>query len=576
MDVILHAVSSSLVKHLHTTRVRYTPYNNITIHNPHQQLHHRRICNQSAEISQQNQNPMSTRRKSTVSVARGARLLEESPALELERLEQETTLVLQEIDKNLSHANAVINDKMVPILRRYATATSQVWTNVGFWKHFLEEAADVEISTVNDPLDAGPAVENVAQTPPPAPEEAHARGSANNASSSSSEPHIEALTPQLRSRPLLLSSHSEVSPQVVAMRKTTAGYLKVAVSPRKRTPKRTLNRADVVSASKRLSVLQNFLNSSPTLPEPPVLLSEVGRMGAASSSSVNRPNLGVRQDLLSDSDERNLGALLPILFPSLSLTPAVTTASKRELGARLSSGQRFPRTPTFGSSAARKGNQISPVRRTPVPMRPEFEDDSDLPVPKPSTVLGAPDESDDLPLPDLQTIQVTGLKHGAGDVLTPKPATPGSATSSAKRRKLSNDDAENVFLESNSVHGATSRNNSTIYHTVVHDAEREVRTSRSMSQIFDEVLLNTAAEKTTSDKATSKPTNAPTIGESEIPHLAPAESGGDEAPILPAHIGNDSTQNFSQTLDDPTGNSSELGSFLGQRWRSLSNSLRKK
>lgn len=525
---------------------------------------------------------MSTRRKSTVSVPRGTRLLEELPALELERLEQETTLILQEIDKNLSHANAVINDKMIPILRRYAAATGQVWTNVGFWKHFLEEAADVEISTVNDPLET-------------TKEELHADATHQDAQkirgdvSTSPEPQIEALTPQLRSRPLLLSNHLDVSPQVVAMRKTATGYLKVAVSPRKRTPKRTPNRDILTPAEKRLSMIENFLNSSPTLPEPPILLSEVGRTGQASSSSANRPNLGVRPHLLSDSDDRNLGALLPIRFPSASLTPAVSTGTRTSAGhnARLSSGSRFPRTPTFASLHSKRSSVISPVRRTPIPRREALEDELDLQVPKPSTALGNSDESDDLPLPDLQTIQVTGLKQSVGDVLTPKPPTPGSGQSSAKRRRLTNDDAENVFLDT-TAHG--SRNNSTVYHTIVHETEKETRTSRSMSQIFDEVLNESGRDKETDEREIlsgsgnedeiqdsgdkqNAQNDIATIG--VIPHLQPADFDC-ETPILPPQIGNDSTQNLSQNLDEPTGNSSELGSFLGQRWKSLAKSIRKK
>lgn len=516
---------------------------------------------------------MSTRRKSTVSVPRGSRAHEESPALELERLEQEITLVLQEIDHNLSQANAVINDKMVPILRRYAAATSQVWTNVGFWKHFLEEAADVEISTVDDPIMETNQPANVAQTPPPAPSGNLGVSANAGAMSPSSEPHIEASTPQLRSRPLLLSSHSELSPQVVAMRKTTSGYLKVSVSPRKRTPKRTPNQVDSGSTAKRLSILQNFLNSSPTLPEPPVLLSEVGRMATASSSSVNRPNnVGVREDLSSDSDESNLGALLPILFPSVSLTPA-----QRNLAARASSGQRFPRTPTFGSSASRKSNRISPVRRTPVPVR-EFRDDSDLPVPKTTITLGAPDESDELPLPDLQTIQVTGLKRTSTASFTPNIGTPKSGSPIAKRRNLSNDDAENVFLDASTANAATSRNNSTLYHTIIQDAEREARTSRSMSQIFDDVLKNTNAEKPVEEESHKSTDSAekPLAGVPVLPELAAsAEFAAEDLQSAPTDkAAQDTTQNLSQSLE-ASANSSELGSFLGQRWKSLSRSLKR-
>ena len=58
--------------------------------------------------------------------------------LELEKLEQEITLTLQEIDKNLSKANAVISEKMFPILAKYAQSSQKVWNNANFWKYFLE------------------------------------------------------------------------------------------------------------------------------------------------------------------------------------------------------------------------------------------------------------------------------------------------------------------------------------------------------------------------------------------------------------------------------------------------------
>jgi len=552
---------------------------------------------------------MSTRRKSTVSVPRRAQL-EESPALELERLEQETTLVLQEIDHNLSHANAVINDRMIPILRKYASATHQVWTNVGFWKHFLEEAADVEISTADDLLDppkgSGSAIVAGAATggsntlnptmggslsksattaTPPRPK---------NVSSSSSDPQIEASTPQLRSRPLLLSSHSELSPQVVTMRKASTGYLKVTVSPRKRTPKvtpkRTPTRADSGS-TKRLSVLQNFLNSSPTLPEPPVLLSEVGRMAFASSSSVNRPTSGRdAADLSSDSDDRNLGALLPILFPTVSLTPRRDSRNRDLIHSALSSGQRFPHTPTFGSG--RKDSHVSPVRRMPVPLG-DFGDDSDLPVPKRTTAVEL-DESDELPLPELQTIHVTGKKRELVNVPDLSKRRKLSSDDPSTKKASVNDDADNVFLDQN-----PTRNNSTVYHSVVE--EHETR-SRSMSQIFEEVLQHSIESDNENENKnqqsnfqfethTNLRTNDGEKGDENRRADLPA-SGSDSQPqvsrdelippsteILPnagVNTHNESqndSQNLSQSID--YSNSSDLGSFLDQRWKSLSRSLRK-
>lgn len=370
---------------------------------------------------------MSTRRKSTVSVNRSSRAErphEESAALELERLEQETTLVLQEIDLNLSHANAVINDRIFPILKKYAAATGQVWTNVGFWKHFLEEAADVEILTFEEQI-----VPERIPILPPAPLEADV--------SSSPEPQIEASTPQLRSRPLM------ASPQILTMRKSASGFSKVAVSPKKRSSR----------GERRLSAIDNYLNLSPTLPEPPVLLSEVGRM-QASSSSIRRH---------ASSDDKELGRLLPIVLE----TP------------QHDGMQRFPRTPNFSSSATRSRPKFSPAR--------EDFDDSDVPVPQ---LIHQNDDSDEVPVPSLQTMDVGG---------------------SPKRRRV---EPDNVFLDANlnANTSNTSRNNLTVYHTIVQDEEHVSKDGR------------------------------------------------------------DATQNTITSLDI---NSSELGSFLEERWKLLSRTLRK-
>lgn len=540
---------------------------------------------------------MSARRKSTVNVPRRARL-DESPALELERLEQETTLVLQEIDQNLSHANAVINDRMIPILRKYALATQQVWTNVGFWKRFLEEAADVEISTADDnieppklkgTLDAptracGISSESVgtgresklaAETTPPPP---------GPISTSSSDRQFEASTPQLRSRPLLHSSHSDVSPQVVAMRKASTGYLKVVVSPRKRMPKETPKRTPTGAESaskKRLSVLRNFLNSSPTLPEPPVLLSEVGRMAFASSSSVNRPSSARgRHNLSSDSDDGSLGALLPILFPTVSLTPRKDSRNRDLVHSALSSGQRFPHTPTFGS--ARNDPHISPVRRTPVPLG-DFGDDSDLPVPKRTTAVDL-DESDDLPLPQLQTIQVAGERVELGNVpdLSKKRKLNEDEDRSVKKRATMDvgDDADNVFLDQNPM-----RNNSTVYHTIV---EGEHDTSRSFSQIFEGILQQSVEHQADQNVINNGNDDVAGARDADDDVNRPADGGpaaiADSAneSIIPsateenAHGGPETqnrSYNLSQSLD--YSNSSDLGSLLGERWKSLTKSLRK-
>lgn len=515
---------------------------------------------------------MSTRRKSTVNIPRTRRVDDETPALQLERLEQETTLVLQEIDHNLSQANAVINDKMVPILRRYASATLQVWTNVSFWKRFLEEAADVEISTVDDPLEntqaktqtqtqtrlsAGKPLNSDSTAAPELPPTPH------NGLRAASPARITASTPQ-RSRPLLLSSQADATPLPKASH----------VSPYKRNPAR------------RLSVLQNFLNSSPTLPEPPVLLSEVGRHQPSSSSHADPA--GAAAGLSSDSDDQNL-VLLPVLLPSVSLTPG-------RVGRVPLSGQRFPNTPNFAASV-NLGAQVSPVRRAAM----HRYDDSDLPLPT-VTAASRADESDELPPPDLRTIRVSGLGAIIGEresKNTGKEDTQReNREESVKRRKV--DDADNVFLE------AGSRNTSTVYHTVheggsvslvfeevlrgqVHEIETAQESENVIEKVSEEVSDKVHGEKglhTTdgdsgenagenSGENVSRGEDVPTVGGANTADL-PADSPNlvnlaNIPDLAPAPLDTEKTEH-SHSIDS---SNSELGSFLGQRWKSLSRSLRK-
>lgn len=66
---------------------------------------------------------------------------------ELERLEQETTLVLQDIDRNLARANSIITNRILPKVKGYAHECDRVWSNVGFWKHFFEQSANVVLDS---------------------------------------------------------------------------------------------------------------------------------------------------------------------------------------------------------------------------------------------------------------------------------------------------------------------------------------------------------------------------------------------------------------------------------------------
>ncbi|KAH3668019.1 hypothetical protein OGAPHI_001773 [Ogataea philodendri] len=66
---------------------------------------------------------------------------------QLSKIEQEITLTLQEIDKNLSNANSIINESVIPRLGKFRSSSSKIWSNVEFWKSFFENSANVEITT---------------------------------------------------------------------------------------------------------------------------------------------------------------------------------------------------------------------------------------------------------------------------------------------------------------------------------------------------------------------------------------------------------------------------------------------
>lgn len=261
---------------------------------------------------------MSARRKSTVNLS--VSLREESSstrnsAIELEHLEQETTLVLQEIDHNLSRANAIINDKMFPILKKYAAATGKVWESVGFWKSFMEEAADIEIKAQNDKL---PPQLLVAQEPQPLEspntiqiDQIQSRRDSLYSSGSdpdTSTPYKTAPIPTLT---------GESNTDLTARKK---GHLRLSVSPRKTTPARN---------TRRPSALDNFMDSSPPLPQRPVLLSDAGRQANHSSSFLGRSVPGGAESVEgSDADNSHLGHLSPIGLSGITTTPQNKTTPK--------------------------------------------------------------------------------------------------------------------------------------------------------------------------------------------------------------------------------------------------------
>ncbi|KJX99229.1 dash complex subunit ask1 like protein [Zymoseptoria brevis] len=65
---------------------------------------------------------------------------------ELEKLEQQITLTLQEIDSNFSKAHRIVTSSILPIVEEYAKHSGEVWEGSKFWKQFFEASANVSLS----------------------------------------------------------------------------------------------------------------------------------------------------------------------------------------------------------------------------------------------------------------------------------------------------------------------------------------------------------------------------------------------------------------------------------------------
>lgn len=565
--------------------------------------------------------PSSSRRKSTIGSNFGQKAEEtidgESATLELERLEQEITLALQEIDKNLSKANSVINDKIFPILKLYAASSANVWNNVNFWKYFLEQAANVELTSyeapahlssdlnaitntksnlllldddfeqrkVNDELSDSdkilkhkdfkkPLLKGFAnteeQTPTWSTEQQNIPPSAQY--------DMQASTPQLKKRSTFfdkqhveskvkssgknasitaaqtLSSEESSStlklthriPQVPVLthtiRQSLDNYQRISISPQKNRSTQSPRKPNIADdVRRRSSMIQNFIDSSPTLPEPPVLLSEIGYTGKGGN-------------IADPSEDKNLDRLSPIaLPPRMEVTPDHRKNEDNTI-------QRFPRTPNYASHS--KDNNIM---RTPLGVRLAFGEDSDLPPPNlgkgtnqiiQGDVEQLNDEDDDVPLPVLETIQLPNKRHRPNE--EPK--------SLENFDNFPNDDEQNVFLDN------SARNNSaasTIYHSLANHKSNSSSTgstplqrdsmhtnSRSISYLFEEVLYN--ANVNEKGQKIKKKISGPKD--------------------LFQNLGEDFLEDPNDKLNDKSldnhesGNSTnELGSLLGERLKNLTN-----
>lgn len=397
--------------------------------------------------------------------------------LELEKLEQEITLTLQEIDKNLSKANTVISEKMFPILAKYAQLSQKVWSNVNFWKYFLEQAADVELTSYEAPANMGTNLNTIANA-----KRTEGAQDAETTSKStgdwlenenekdtnhahrldvtkkqgqvfagleqtptwSPQPHepqtIQASTPE-GVHSTSAAAPVQPTPQMIThtIRQSLDNYQRISISPRKET------NATASERKRRDSVIRNFINSSPTLPEPPVLVSEFG------DGEWNKEPAG--------SPAKNRAVATP-----QRLRPS--TGDQNSL-------QRFPRTPNLAADAP----QNVDIMRTPLGVRIRYGEDSELAPPELETNTKAPQTSsqDDVP------------QH--------------------KRPRLSTaDDDQNVFLEQGK-RAQTSRDNTHTNSNMLEAFEEAASTSSvnvKTKEAANHQDLFASIEHDTTDNSTSE------------------------------------------------------------------------
>ncbi|CAK9441142.1 uncharacterized protein LODBEIA_P50110 [Lodderomyces beijingensis] len=273
--------------------------------------------------------PSASRRKSGIS------LEDQKARQELEQLDQDTTLVLQGIDKSLSRANAIINGKLKSVLQEYIVQSSRINQHCGFWKKFFESSANVVLDSYEAPIaevnDANllhdvDGVEDVGgeegEEEEEYEEEERQGGSLKPFSGSNvKNPHVRAIieegSPTWSTEQTNLSKATSSTPQrsgrsggqqrtrfalgndiikgTKLMETVNLQHPSSNVGPRQSPPERgspiriqTIRRS--LDAYQRVSIsprkyrtpissrseaMQSMLNSSPTFPEPPVLKSDI-------------------------------------------------------------------------------------------------------------------------------------------------------------------------------------------------------------------------------------------------------------------------------------------------------------
>ncbi|KAL7268727.1 DASH complex subunit ask1 [Rhizina undulata] len=68
----------------------------------------------------------------------------------LQKLEQQITLTLQEIDHNFNRSHRVVTTSLIPIVERYGKESAAVLDSSKFWKQFFEASANVALSNYQE------------------------------------------------------------------------------------------------------------------------------------------------------------------------------------------------------------------------------------------------------------------------------------------------------------------------------------------------------------------------------------------------------------------------------------------
>lgn len=74
---------------------------------------------------------------------------------ELEKIEQQITLTLQEIDHNFNRAHRIVTGSIIPVVERFGNESKAVWEGCAFWKQFFETSANIVFNNVDASAEEG-------------------------------------------------------------------------------------------------------------------------------------------------------------------------------------------------------------------------------------------------------------------------------------------------------------------------------------------------------------------------------------------------------------------------------------